>query len=180
MKFWSRTLALSGMTAALLCGADALAQRPGNFDPEQMRERFSQMMRERLDVKDDAEWKLIEERIAKVNEARREAGGFGAFGGFGGGGFGGRNFARGGDDQGQRARGNRAGGRGPGASLPEAEALRAAIERNASPDEIKQKLAKYREARKAKEAALAKAREELRQVLSVRQEAVAVTMGLLE
>jgi Spy/CpxP family protein refolding chaperone len=46
-------------------------------------------------------------------------------------------------------------------------------------DEWKAKLAKFREARKAKEAALTKAQEDLRKVLTVRQEATAVSMGLL-
>jgi len=41
-------------------------------------------------------------------------------------------------------------------------------------------MAKLRESRKRKEAELAKAREQLREVLSVRQEAVLVSMGMLE
>jgi thioredoxin-like negative regulator of GroEL len=76
--------------------------------------------------------------------------------------------------------GGRRGG-GPGADAnPEAEALQKALEAKASTEEIKTALAKYREARKTKEAALAKAREELKKVLSVRQEATMVMMGLLE
>jgi hypothetical protein len=58
-------------------------------------------------------------------------------------------------------------------------ALRSAIEANAPADEIKAKLAKVREARKSKEAALESAQAELKKVLSVRQEATAVLMGLL-
>src|SRR5690606_18675413 len=98
--------------------------RGGNFDPEQMRQRFSEIMRERLEVTSDDEWKIIEQRIAKVNEARRELGGgfgFGAFG-RGGGGFG--RPQRGGDDDDVRGRG----GRRFGNALPEAEELRRAIE----------------------------------------------------
>ena len=55
-----------------------------------------------------------------------------------------------------------------------------AIQSKAAPAEIKAKLTQFREARRKKEAALAKAREDLRQILSVRQEAVAVTLGLLD
>jgi hypothetical protein len=61
----------------------------------------------------------------------------------------------------------------------EAEGLQKALEGKASNDELKAKLAKFRDARKAKEATLEKAQDELRKVLSVRQEATAVTMGLL-
>ena len=66
-----------------------------------------------------------------------------------------------------------------GQRSPEAQALRTALEANASADEIKAKLTKLREARKANEAKLEAAREELRKVLSVKQEAVAVLAGLL-
>ena len=58
--------------------------------------------------------------------------------------------------------------------------MQKAIESKASADELKAKLAKLREARKQKEANLEKAQEELRKVLSVRQEASAVLMGLLK
>jgi hypothetical protein len=40
-------------------------------------------------------------------------------------------------------------------------------------------VAKYREARKAKEAALTKAQDDLKKVLSVRQEAILVNNGML-
>ena len=60
------------------------------------------------------------------------------------------------------------------------EALQKAVESKAPADELKAKLAKLREARKEKEAALEKAQEDLRKVLSVRQEAAAVLAGLLK
>lgn len=142
----------------------------GNFDPEQFRQRMAERMREQFGVKDDAEWKLIEVRITKVTEARREVG----FGG-GMGMFGGRGGGAGGPGGGGR------GGRGFGGEpSPEAQALQTAIENNASADDIKAKLAKYRESVKVKEAALEKAQAELREVLSAKQEATAVLMGLLK
>src|SRR5262249_47443661 len=49
----------------------------GNFDPEQMRQRMMERMREQLDVKDDGEWKLIEGRLSKVMDAQRDARGGG-------------------------------------------------------------------------------------------------------
>ena len=146
----------------------------GNFDPEQMRQRMMERYREQLEIKGDDEWKAIEPRVTKVMEARRDVG-FG--GGFGFRGPGGPR--RGGDEGG----GGRDGGRRRefgGQPSPEAEALQKAIEAKASNEEIKTKLAKFREARKAKEANLEKAQDDLRKVLTVRQEASAVMMGLLQ
>jgi hypothetical protein len=91
---------------------------------------------------------------------------------FGGGRRGGDN--NGGGDQGGRR------SFGGGTPSPEVESLQKAIEAKAPADELKAKLAKVREARKLKEANLAKAQDELRKVLSVRQEASAVLMGLLQ
>jgi hypothetical protein len=73
---------------------------------------------------------------------------------------------------------------GPGAFMrepsPEMEALRKAIDSDASTEVIKAKLADLRAARKKQEAELEKAQDQLRKTLSVRQEAVAVTLGLLQ
>jgi hypothetical protein len=174
MKNLRQALVLSGMAMVLTLGTGRLAaqdrQGRGNFDPEQFRQRMMERYREQLEIKSDDEWKVIEPRITKVMDARRDAGpggrGFGMRGGGGG------------NDRGGR------GGGGPGgfggSTSPEAEALQKAIEAKASADEIKTKLAKYREARKEKEAALTKAQDDLRKVLSVRQEASAVLMGLLQ
>jgi hypothetical protein len=63
---------------------------------------------------------------------------------------------------------------------PQMEALRKAIDSDASAEDIKAKLADLRAARKKKEAELEKAQDQLRKILSVRQEAVAVTLGLLQ
>ncbi|MEO8427777.1 MAG: hypothetical protein ABI651_11770, partial [Verrucomicrobiota bacterium] len=132
--------------------------------------------KEQLEVKDDAEWKLISERIEKVTTARREVGFPG--GGFGRGGRGGPGGPGGGGGGDQAAAGRR-GGFG-GEPSPEAEALRKAIEAKAPTEELKAKLAKFREARKVKEANLETAQEDLRKVLTPRQEAVAVLAGLLK
>jgi hypothetical protein len=63
---------------------------------------------------------------------------------------------------------------------PEMESLRKAIEDKAPTAEIKAKLAALRAARAKKEAELEKAQDELRAILSARQEAIAVTLGLLK
>jgi hypothetical protein len=145
--------------------------RGGNFNPEEMRARMSAALKERFGVTSDDEWNLIMERINKVNELLRSTtmGGMrGPMGGFGG--PGGQN--------GQNARGNRP-GRFGGGSNPEAEALQTAVTDKAPDAEIKARLERLREVRKTNEANLAKAQEDLRAVLSVRQEAVAVLVGLL-
>jgi hypothetical protein len=143
----------------------------GNFDPEQMRQRQMERLREQLDVKSDDEWKAISDRASKIMQARMELGG-------GMGGFGGGRQRRGpdggaGGDQQQRPRFG-------GNTGPEGEALQKAIESNASADEIKTKLAAYRDARKAKEAKLHDAQEDLRKILTAKQEAAAVLAGLLQ
>ena len=73
---------------------------------------------------------------------------------------------------------NRRGPGGPGGS-PEAEALRTAITDNLPNAEIQSRLTHLREVRKANEAKLTKAQEDLRAVLNVKQEAAAVLNGLL-
>jgi hypothetical protein len=144
----------------------------GNWDPAQMRQRMMERMREQFAVTDDAEWKLISERIEKVNTARMSLASRGGFG-FGGGGRG---------PGGQGGGGGGQGGRGGmfGEVSPEQEALQKAVESNAPADEIKTKLAKFRASQKDKEAKLEKAQDDLRQVLSAKQEATAVLLGLLK
>jgi len=139
----------------------------GNFDPAEFQQRRMERIKEGMGVTDDSEWKVIQERIQKVTDAQMAVASFrmGRFGrgpgGPGGGGFGG---GRGGMFQ----------------PSPEAESLRNAIENNAPADQIKTALQKFRDARKAKEAALEKAQADLKQVLSVKQEAVAVQQGLID
>jgi hypothetical protein len=142
-----------------------------------MQARLLSSLRERLEVTDDEEWKLISERISKVNDLRRNSagaafGGIAAFAGRGSqtGGDRGSNNGGGGGDRGSR------GGRG---GSPEITALQTAV-RDKLPDaEIKARLDRVRETRKENEAKLAKAQEDLRAVLSLRQEATAVMFGLL-
>jgi hypothetical protein len=136
----------------------------GNFNPEEMQQRMLTVYREQMGITDDGEWKLILERITAVTELQRSSmgGGFGGFAGMRGGPGGG---------------GNR-GGRG-GAANPEQDALRQAIVDKLPDAEVQSRLARLRETRKANEEKLRKAQEELRAVLSIRQEAVAVMVRLL-
>ncbi len=186
-------LAASLSVAAVLQGQDADERRRRSttggddqqgrraFNPEDMQARMATALRERLEVTDDEEWKLISERVLKVTELRRATGGQGGpmgmmMGGRGGpGGPGGAGGAPGGGDaSGRGTRGTRG-----GSSNPEMTALQTAVRDKLPEAEVKVRLAKLRETRKNDEAKLAKAQEDLRAVLSVRQEAVAVVFGLL-
>ncbi len=62
---------------------------------------------------------------------------------------------------------------------PEFEALRKAIQANASSAELKAKIAEVEAARAKNRADLEQAQAQLRQVLTARQEAIAMTLGLL-
>lgn len=170
-------------TFATVLAASALAQadapKPGSdnperdrperrrFDPEEMRTRMMSAMRDQFKVEDDAEWSIISDRINKVMELRRASGsGFGGFIGFGRS----RNAGPGGSEGRSRFGGTQS---------PEAEALSAAIKDEATDAELKARLDRLREVRKDNEARLAQAQEDLRSVLNIRQEAVAVLDGLL-
>ncbi len=150
----------------------------GDFNPEEMQRRMMEGYREGLNVTSDDEWKVIEPRIQKVLDARREVG-FGGMMGMGMRGAFGRRGGPGGDNADQPQNQQRRRGFG-GQQSAAAQELQRAIESNAPADTIKAKLAAYRADRKEKEAKLQQAREELRKVLSVKQEAQAVLAGLLE
>ncbi len=140
----------------------------GNFSPEDAQARMLTALRERLGITNDEEWGLISTRITAVMEVRRAAGGAGGGMLFGGG--------RGGPPPGG---GGDRGGRGTRASNPEVAALQAAITDNLTEAEIKSRLERVREARRDNEAKVQKAQEDLRALLSVKQEATAVLFGLL-
>lgn len=148
-----------------------------NMDPTEVQkmvqQRINDSYREQMDVTNDTEWALIEERITAVTKARTammaDGGGMmgGMRGGFGGGGGaggpgGGGGFAR-----------------MFGKPSPESTALQDAVNNNAPAAQIKTLMTKFEEVRKQKQAALAKAQEDLRSVLTTRQEAVALLGGLL-
>ena len=181
MKRMNLVLALAGVAVALVVSTGNMAaQGRGNFDPAQFRQRQLERLKENLEVNSDAEWKVISERIEKVLDAQRETrvAGFGGFG-RGGGRRGGDNGGGGGGNGG----GAPGGGNRPnpfGAENPNLDALQKAVDGKASSDELKSKMAKLRDSLKEKEANLTKAQEDLRKVLSVRQEAIAVLAGLLK
>lgn len=142
----------------------------GRFNPEEMRQRMNERLKEQLKVSDE-EWQALQPLIEKVQRLNMQVR-MSAFGGMFGRGPGGP------------------GGRGGFAGMMDTESSpvfqRASELRELLDDEgadasrIKSKLEAYRQARKALQEELAKAQEELRSVLTVRQEAVLVLMGLLD
>lgn len=155
--------------------------RRGNFDPAQFRERMNERVKAALKASDD-EWSVIQPLLEKVQEKQFAGRGFGGFGGFGGRGGNRTGDAGGGGTPaaGAPAADNNNRPRGGGGS-PESQALRDAVENeSSSPDDIKAKLAALRDSRKKTAAELEAARTDLRKVLTLRQEATLVSMGILE
>jgi hypothetical protein len=188
MKNLNKWCVIAGVALMAGVGSNALAQQRGNFDPAQFQQRRMDALKEQMEVKEDSEWSAMQPLIQKVMDSQRAVfadrmrgamrGFGGGRGGGGAGGGGGATADNAGDNGGGRRRGGGGGGFG-GEPSPEAQALEKAVESKASASETKAALAKYMEARKAKEADLAKAQDELRKVLTVRQEAVATVNGLL-
>jgi hypothetical protein len=128
-------------------------------------------------VTDDGEWAVLEAAIGKVLDARTAAQSYTMNRG------GGRRGAAGGPGgAGNAAGAPPAGGRGGFGTPPadEATALQTAIDNKAPADEIKAKLAALRTAYTAAEAKLASAQEDLKKLLTSRQEAIGVLDGLLK
>lgn len=134
--------------------AEPAERKAGDADAQA---RSLTRLREQLEVTDEAEWTLIAERITKVTEERRTLAG---------------------PDGGRRGLPAPAGNKRTAAS-PENEALRAAVQENLPTAEIRSRLARAHELRVQQETRLARAEAELRAVLTVRQEAMAVLAGLL-
>jgi len=184
-KYKVMLLAAACIAALSLSTSNVVAQGGGgggrNFDPAQMQQRRLDRLKESLEVTDDAEWTVLSAAITKVTDAQRAVMS-GAMRGFGGRNRGGGNGGgNGGDNNGGNGGGN-GGGRGGmfGTPLPELEALQQAIENKAPADEIKDKLSKLRAANSANEAKLTAAQDDLKKLLTSRQEAIAVVNGLLK
>lgn len=157
---------------------------PGRFDPEQMaqmRQRMMERMKEQLGADNEA-WKVMEPRLTKVMELNRQTQGMGGRGGMFGM-MGGMRGPRGGDNAGGQGDNRRGPQQDPATMTPVEKAqeqLRTTLEnQSASPEEIKKNLTALREAREKAKQELATAQQELRQILTVRQEAQLVVMGQL-
>ncbi|MDY7010184.1 MAG: hypothetical protein SVV80_05455 [Planctomycetota bacterium] len=148
-------------------------------DPEEMRRRMEQWrqraaerIKENLGASEE-EWKVLQPRIEKVQTLSRQLR-FGAMRGR----FGDRS-----DRRGDRPRGSaQETATRPQSDLEKkSEALGKIVENKESKtEEIKSALKAFREAREKVEKDLANARKDLREVVTVRQEAQLVLMGVLD
>ncbi len=137
----------------------------GNFDPTQFQQLLLDNTCEQLGVTSDEEWTSLKPLVQKVLDAQQTVQAFGGRGGRGGpGGFGGPGGGR--------------GGAGGATANPAVQALHTAID-SGSTDQIAAAAAKFREARQQAQATLMSAQDALKKVLSVKQEAIALRMGLV-
>ena len=139
----------------------------GNFDPAQFQQRMMDNVRQQLGFTNDTDWAAVQPLIQKVMDVRREVG-------FGGGM--GRLFGR-----------NRGGNGGPGGGRggfgsPPARRPRRCKRRlmTIHPRADQKRAGQYETSQKAGQARLFQAQEDLRKVLTVKQEAQATLLGLLQ
>ncbi len=178
----NRMLVIAGTVVALGFGAGNLSAQNdnggggpgrggrGNFDPAQFQQRMMDNVREDLGFTNDTDWSAVQPLVQKVMDARRDAGGPGM----------GRMMFRRNNNNGNNDQGGRRRGGFFGQPSPEAEALQQAIDNNAPAAQIKAALEKYRASQKDKEDKVLAAQENLRKVLTVKQEAQATLLGLLQ
>ena len=177
MNMFKKSILLAGCVAALSLFVTNSAQAQRNFDPAAMRQERLDRMKDTLEVKDDKEWSAIQPLVGKVMDAQRDLMASRMRGMMGG-----RNRrSRGGDNgdnNGSSNRPSRSSFLGePSAAVTD---LQKAIDAKAPATELKSKMAAVRAETKDKEAKLDAAEEDLRSVLTTRQEAIAVENGLLK
>jgi hypothetical protein len=148
----------------------------GDFDPAKFQQRMMERIRTNLTITNDEEWSAIQPLVQKVMEARRDSGPGGM----------GMGMMMGGPPPGGGPPPNRGpggGGRGGGFFGPpptaEQTALQKALDDNAPLPQVKDALEKLRASRKNKQARLESAQADLKSVLTSKQEAQAVLMGLI-
>jgi len=143
----------------------------GKFDParmmQDMNNRALENVREGLGFTDETEWSVVKPLVEKVIKLQQES-----------------------ESAAQQLRSRRFfGGNNPfmsnlsaGAKLPgnpEQSALQQAVDDNASSAQMREAIAKYRAAQKEQQAELEAAQATLRKVLTTKQEAQAILLGLL-
>jgi hypothetical protein len=150
---------------------------PGGFDPSQFRQRMLDRVKDALGASDE-EMQALGPKIEKVFTLQMEMNmgrmGFRRNGGQGGpGGQGGQ--------PGQAAPAAPQEGQPTSALVTATHELQTTLDnKDAKPEEIKAKLQAYRDAKAAAKAEMTKAQGELRDLLTQRQEATLVMMGMLD
>ena len=178
--------AICGMAAALICGAGAVSaqQTPGggggggfggrgggNFDPAQFQQRMMDRYRDQLEFTNDADWNAVQPLVQKVMDAQRDVRASQMQGMR-------MMFRRPGQQQDDNSRRSRFSAF-MGQPSAEFTALQDAVNNNAPEAQIKDLLARYNASQQAKQDKLKSAQDNLRAVLSVKQEAEATLVGLL-
>ena len=160
----------------------------GMFNPERMRQMMERRMKEQLGASDE-EWRVLAPRLRKVMNLTRQAGpGMGIGRMFMAGRRGPQNAPKGvqngrpqrGQDNGRPRRPRGPFGQEETAVSKASDALQAALQNaETATEEIKTKLTALRMAKEKARQELAIAQKELREVLTLRQEAQLVLMGML-
>ena len=161
---------------------DPNRQRGGdrNRSPEDFRKMMADRLKTSLKVSDD-EWGVIQPLVDKVMSKQRDAGGSRFGGGGSSRGPGGPGGSPGGGTPPSSSGSSSDPSRSDRAGSTEREALRLALENEStSPETLKARLSAIREIRAKATAELAAARDDLKKVLTVRQEATLVSYGILE
>ncbi len=167
-RAWVKGVMLGVLVACGLTAAVSAQEAPGRrrrWNPEEMRARYLERFKEQLEVS-DAEWEVIRPRLEKVTALARET-----------------TISRFGQTERRRGRrgGDEAEAQEQSALAEAAEELREVLEADAStPEEIQAKLTALREAREQARQDLAQAQAELRELLTQRQEAQLVLLGILD
>jgi hypothetical protein len=177
MNIFKKSMLVGGLVVAALtfCANHATAQGR-NFDPQEIKDRRIDGAQDQLEITNNEEWKAIRPLVAKVVDAEFDAFAMRTGGGmFGGGRRRNNDDNNNNGDQPQRPRRNIFGE--PNHTITD---LRDAIDKKASDADLKAKVAAVRTETKAKEDALDAAQADLKSVLTVRQEAIAVSIGLLK
>src|SRR5439155_1513392 len=138
---------------------------PGGFDPARAREWMNTQIKEQMGANDD-EWKVIEPKLTKVMDLRRDAGGFGR-GGF---------RRRDDNSSSSSADDNQA---GP-VEKAQRELRQTLDNKEANAEQINSRLTALREAKEKAKTTLASAQKDLKEILTQRQEAVLVMFGMLD
>lgn len=136
----------------------------GNWDPAQIQQRILDGIQDRLGFTNEVEWEAVKPLVQKVIDAGREV-------------LGSRSDLLGLG----RSRGSSRGGSGGlfGQPSAERESLQKAVDDNVPTAQIKDLIAKYKAAQKIKQARLETAQADLKKVLTSKQEAQALLLGLV-
>jgi chromosome segregation ATPase len=138
----------------------------GGFDPAQWRQDRLDRMKDELGAKDD-EWQVLQPKVEKIMKLQMES-------------FASRLSGR--RDRGSDRGSDRGRSEMADSAVGKASAdLRSALDdKSIAPEEIAKRLATLRQARESVKQEMAKAQQEVKELLSQRQEAVMVMNGMLD